>query len=597
MVHLRTRIFATIFILTCAATTFGQAPRFPLQSREPPYADDVDPARTRPQIDPDEAIERVQHVVPADMPIPRALPTELGETSGVLPAQHSRVVAPAGELPTPVVTLNIQGNDISPTGQAVVYKLVVRNESRAKAHNVVVRVIPPKNADKVKADPPATHDEAETRWELKTLEPGQSRTIEVVYKPKPEAEEIKVQARVQYDFGRGMITKVAAPSLTVKKEGPEKAVVGDLLTYRITVTNNGKVTIRDIEVKDLLMRGLVHEDREISRGTVDGRLMSQIDPKSGERMWSIPSLAPGQSKVIDYRVKARDPGRVGSTVLVNAPDVKKETGFDTEVLTANLTISATGPVGDKGTVGQAAAYRITVENKGSAELRNVTVRCVHPPDMRPVRATNSGQPFRDSVQWVFRELKPGDVKDLNVSLVTSTPGTRTVQFFVKADKGAEQKTEVKTPFAGVPALSWDTDVPGTVVAGRNLTYRVTVSNTGTAPAKATKLSVDLPDNVDLVGTTPADAGRGSGQNAKMVIFPAYDIPPGKKTTFRIEVRARAAGEARVVFQLTGEGVGTEPAEHRKTTTITGGDDRGPAGPPPARPAKGDASSIGARPRD
>jgi uncharacterized repeat protein (TIGR01451 family) len=591
MVYPRTRIIIPLILLVSAASTLGQAPAAPFQSREPPFAGDVLP---RGRFDPDEtAIERVQHTTPI-VP-PRTLPGEVVDTPGVLPAQYTRVVAPAGELPTPVVTLNIEGTDVSPTGQAVLYKLVVRNESRAKAHNVVVRVIPPKNADKVKADPPATHDEAETRWELKTLEPGQSRTIEVVYKPKPEAEEIKIQARVQYDFGRGMITKVAAPSLSVKKEGPDKAVVGDVLTYRITVTNNGKVTVRDIEVKDSLMRGLAHEDREISRGTVDGRLTSNIDPKSGERLWSIATLAPGQSKVIDYRVKARDAGRIRSLVLVNATDVKKEADFEVDVLTANLQIGATGPVGDKGTVGQAAAYRVTVENRGTAELRNVTVRCAHPPDMRPVRATQGGQPFRDSVQWVFRELKPGAVKELNVSLVTNTPGTRTVRFSVKADKGSEQKTEVKTAFAGVPALSWDTDVPGTIVAGKNMTYRVTVSNTGTSAAKATKLSVDLPENVDLVSTTPV-AGRGSGQNAKMVIFPAYDIPAGKKTTFRIEVRARAPGEARVVFQLTGEGVGLEPAEHRKTTTITGSDSRGPDGPPPARPGKVDSSTIGARSR-
>jgi hypothetical protein len=217
--------------------------------------------------------------------------------------------------------------------------------------------------------------------------------------------------------------------------------------------------------------------------------------------------------------------------------------------------------------------------------------------MRPTKATNGGQPVREQVQWVFRELKSGETKELNVSLVTSTPGLRNLQFTVKADKGPEQKAAVKTTFAGVPALSWDTDVPGTSPAGKYMTYRVTVSNTGTSVAKATQLRVDLPDIVDLVSTTP-DAGRGSGQNAKMVIFQPYDIPAGKKLTYKIEVRARAAGEARAVFQLVGEGVGSEPAEHRKTTTITGTDTRPPTGPPPARPGgKVDPSTIGSRTRD
>lgn len=593
----RTRFLILFVLIAGAGTILGQAPvREPFQSREPPYADDVETAAVKGQVDPDDAaIERVERRAPAGADAPRPLPKKVASSDNVVPVQYTQVAMPAGELPTPVVTLNVEGSDVSPSGQAVVFKLHVRNISKAKAHNVVVRLIPPKNAERIKWEPVATHDEAEARWELKTLEPGQERTIEISYKPKAEADEVKLQARVQFDFGRGMITKVSPPSLSVKKEGPEKLVVGDIVTYRITVTNNGRVTVRDIDVKDMLNRGLLHEDREVSRGTVDGRLTSNIDPKTGERSWTIPVLAPGQSKVIEYRVKARDAGRIGSTVMATAANVKQQTGLDVEVMTANLQISAEGPASDKGTVGQAAIYRVVTENRGTADLKNVVVKCLFPPDMHASKATNGGQPFRDHVQWIFRELKAGESKELNIGLVTTTPGTRNVQFSVKADKGAEQRTSVKTTFAGVPTIDWDTDVPGTVVAGKTMTYRVTISNGGTAVAKGIRVSVDLPDNVDLVSTTP-EAGKGVGQNAKMVIFPAYDIPAGKKTTLKIEVKARSAGEARVGFQLVNPADldKDKPAEHKKMTVITGSDTRSPSGPVPAKPSKRDSSTIGSR---
>jgi uncharacterized repeat protein (TIGR01451 family) len=294
-------------------------------------------------------------------------------------------------------------------------------------------------------------------------------------------------------------------------------------------------------------------------------------------------------------VKARDAGKAMSTVHVKAPDVAvKEAGSDTEVLTAQLVVKAVGPVEGKGTVGQAAGYRIEVENKGTAELKNVVVRCAFPPDMRPTKATNGGQPFRDSVQWVFRELKTGEVKELNVGLVTSTPGPRTVQFTARADKGPEQKASVKTEFAGVASLDWDTDVPGTDSVGKTVTYRVTVANRGTAPAKNVEVWVDLPKEVDLVDTTP-DSGRGTGQNAKMVMFPAYTIPAGKKMTLHVRVRARTAGEAKAIFTLRENG--TEQSRHDKTTVITGTDNRSPAGPVPAKPGKPDLSTIGDRRRE
>ena len=264
------------------------------------------------------------------------------------------------------------------------------------------------------------------------------------------------------------------------------------------------------------------------------------------------------------------------------------------MLTANLDIQAQGPAGKKGTVDQSAIYRIVVQNKGTADLRNAVVKCVFPPDMHPTKATNGGQPFRDHVQWVFRELKPGESKELNIGLATSTPGRRTVQFTVKADKGPLQATTVKTTFAGVATIDWDTDVPGTVNVGKTMTYRVIVANRGTGAANGIQVRVDLPDNVDLIGTTP-QSSKGTGVNAKMAIFPAYNIPAGKKMTLRVQVKARA-GEARVGFQLINPADGSKPIEHKKLTVITGSDTRSPTGPPPARPRSVDPSKVGLLPR-
>ncbi|WP_162136328.1 NEW3 domain-containing protein [Zavarzinella formosa] len=589
------RLSALAALLAWVVTNSLSAQQPGFQTREPPFAGKDDtpepaklPAIVRGGYDPDEAggVRQAEFTVPGattnPAPLPGAMsgvPVRVMPPSVVKPAGGTEILLPAGELPTPTVTLNIEGADVSPSGQAVIYKLVVRNNSRAKAHHVVVRVIPPAKADKVKAEPPATADDAETRWELKTLEPGQTRTIEVVYKPRPDTEEMKIQARVQFDFGRGMVTHVSPPAVSIKKEGAESLVLGDVSTYKIIVKNTGRVTIRDLEVKERLDKGLVYEDRELARGTTDGRLMSAIDPKSGERMWAIPALAPGQSQTLEYRVKAKDTGKIKSQVMVKAADILKETSFDTEVLTANLQIQAEGPATGKGMVGQAAGYRITVSNRGTAELKNVCLRCLFPPDMKPTRATNSGQSFRDSVQWIFEKLAPGDVKEVNVSLSTGTPGARTVQFAAKADKGPEQKAAVPTEFAGVPALGWDTDVPGTASVGKTITYKVTVSNTGTAAAQKVQLRLDLPSNVDFITSSP-DAAKSVEANSRQLIFQPYDIPAGKKTTFTIEVKARSPGEARVIFRLHGEGAGADGAEHRNSTTITDIDNRSPTGPAP-----------------
>src|SRR5262245_58613781 len=203
----RTRFLLPLVLIAGTAALYAQGP---FQTREPPLADEVDPAEVKGRFDPDEPVQRHQHTTPGTAPA--TLPGEILTTPGVVPAQYTRVVAPAGELPAPVVTLNIEGNEAAPTGQPVVYKLHVRNVSRARAHNVVVRGIPPKNAEPIHAEPPPTKkEEIGATWDLKTLDPGQAKTIEVAFKPKDGADEVKVQARVQYDFGRGMVTNVSAP--------------------------------------------------------------------------------------------------------------------------------------------------------------------------------------------------------------------------------------------------------------------------------------------------------------------------------------------------------------------------------------------------
>ena len=573
MAYPRSRLLLPVLVLTAAAGVYAQGP---FQTREPPYADGTRPAHARGRFDPDEPVRQAQHTVPG------TLPTELLTTPGVVPIQYTQVVGPAGELPTPVVTLHIEGTEATPTGQPVIYKLHVRNQSRAKAHNVVVRVTPPKNVTPVKLDPPPTEEGAETRWVLKTLEPGEARTIELVYRAGKDADEVKLLARVQFDFGRGMITRVAPPTLSVKRDGPEKLVVGETGSFRITVKNTGQVTVRDIEVLELLNPGGVYADRELARGAVDGRLMSSTDTKDGRRTWTIPALAPGQTQVLDYRIKARDASGIRGTVHVKAGDLIEKAEGATVAMTASLQLKATGPQAERVTVGQPAMYKVVVENKGNVELRNVVIQSTFPPDMRVTKATNGARGFRDRAQWVVKELKPGEMKELNVGLTTGSPGKRAVQFSARANHGAEQTDRVAVEFVGVSDLDWDLQGPGVEAVGKAFTYRVVVSNRGSAPGTA-RVQVDLPESLAFEDSTPP-AGQGFGQNAKEVRFGEITIPPGKKTTYVIMVKARTAGEARTIFRLVENGR-PDPKLGDRVTNVVPSDTRSPAGPPPRDPSR------------
>ena len=277
-------------------------------------------------------------------------------------------------------------------------------------------------------------------------------------------------------------------------------------------------------------------------------------------------------------------------MAVTAPQVVKEVKGETEVLTAQLQIHAEGPADGNGTVDQPAAYRVMVENRGSADLQERG----RPLPVPVGHAADAGDQRRPAVPGQcpvdLQGAEEGRGAGAEPHPDDGQPGARTVHFSARAEKGKEQKDQVKTEFAGVPSLDWDVDAPGVAAVGRPITYRVTVANRGTATGRA-RLQVDLPPALDRKSTVPA-AGEGIGQNAKEVRFPAYDFPAGKKTTFTIVVTAREAGEAKTIFSLFEEG---RPEKREdKVTNVTGADPRSPAGPPPAR--EPDRTKVGSAPR-
>src|SRR5262245_59619127 len=99
------RSLSILALLVCAGLVAAQLRRG--ESREPPLADEnrVEPAGGK--FDPDELpVQRAQNLVPAPAAAPTPLPRAIVDPD-VVPAQHTRPPLPAGDIPTPVVTLNI----------------------------------------------------------------------------------------------------------------------------------------------------------------------------------------------------------------------------------------------------------------------------------------------------------------------------------------------------------------------------------------------------------------------------------------------------------------------------------------------------------
>jgi uncharacterized repeat protein (TIGR01451 family) len=543
--------FGCLLLLSSAAA--AQYP-FPAQTQEPPLADAPKDA-------------------PSDSPRPNSAP------GMIQPAVYTQAVPlqPSGAgASTPVVTIHVQGSESAAVGAEVPYRVVVQNRSSAKAHHVLVRCPVPKNAAFVRANPQPTAEQPELQWQLETLDPGTTRTIEVVFQPNEGETEIQVVGRVQFDHGQIVRTRISKPGLAIKKVGPSEGVLYDNLTYRIEVANTGKVGVRDVRVTDQLPDGLEYER--------DAAGNSTIDPEKNQRTWKLDRLGPGERRVLDYRVIAKKSGPMNSITEVVAGDVRETAPFKATILEARLELKFDGPK-DGAFVNQPAAYNLLVRNAGTATLNNVRVSCTFPSDVRLARASSNAQFFRDAVQWILPKLGPSESRTLTFHLIAASGGSRNVKASVRADRGVEQTAETATDFQGITALHWDTEGTAVASVGQDIKYTITVRNTGSAEAT----------NVQVRAMLPAQVSFGDRANPPfrfregVVVFDPIRIPARRSATYTVTVAAKQKGEALFRFELMADQMRSGTAAHEKTTTINGEPN---SGEPKDAPPKKDDDLIG-----
>ena len=162
----------------------------------------------------------------------------------------------------------------APVGSDITYTIVVKNEGNVTLKNVKV-------ADDLTGD----------EWEIEALAPGKSQTFTATYTVKQadvDAGELNNTATATAKAARGedpakvsasaKVTFTQTPKLTVEKvvtsnpsDPYDQYVLDDEITYEITVTNSGNVTLTNVKI---------------------------VDELTGDE-WTIDTLAPNESKTFE----------------------------------------------------------------------------------------------------------------------------------------------------------------------------------------------------------------------------------------------------------------------------------------------------------
>jgi uncharacterized repeat protein (TIGR01451 family) len=499
-------------------------------------------------------------------PSPELTPCEGARPAGPdgPPVPPLRATFPPGrepvDPPEPRVGIRVRVPAESAPGEELTYRIVVENPSRAPAHHVAVKNPLPAHARFVRADPEPTSMSPQLLWQLGTLAPGARKEIKLVVVPTGDGE-VRSCARVQFEHGQCVVTRVNRPGLRLRKAGPREVPVYDPITFRLEVSNTGRARARGVKLTDTLPEGL--------------EFLNSKPATRGENplTWDLGDLAPGQTRAVEYTAVAKKTGRYTNSASAEAAGgLRQKASATVRVGEARLAVLKSGPA--TRLVGRPSAYVITVRNAGTMSAANVRVTDELPADIAFVRASGGGrlstarpgEGGAAEVRWSLGTLAPGAKRTLELVVRARRAGTFRNVANVAADRGLAEQGRAETKFEDPAGMAVEVDKgDDPVEVGRETTYTVRLLNTGKAAETKVGLAVTVPEGMKVVGEKGPTAGREEGR--KVTFEPLDRLAPGAEPTYTVRVRGERAGGGKLLVEATPDRAGASPVKVEEAVTV------------------------------
>lgn len=448
--------------------------------------------------------------------------------------------------PTPVVNVKVRVPAEANVNEELEYKIVVENSSQSPAHHVVVRSPLAAGVKLVRASPEPNAKDPELIWRLGTLGGGSKQEITLIVIPTV-AGTMSDCTRVQFEHGQCTTTKVRKRGIQVRREGPKEASVGEMLKFKLTITNTGDTELSRIELEEKLPPGF------------------ETESKQALLRWDMAYLNPGESESTEYTVKALAAGKLCSLAQVRAEgSVSDQIETCVEVREPKLKLMKSGP--EKRYVDHSALYQITVENAGEVPLTGVRITDNLPGQAAVVRASDNGELQNDKIVWALGNLEPGTSRTVELELKAQAEGTFINQAIAETDRGLAKKAEIRTTFAGIATLALDVKHDNDPLeVGGTLAYDIKVRNPGTSVARNVVVVVTPPEQLAIIRAGGDAEPEKTGNEIR---YKPVTIPAGGQVNFHIEAKAVRPGiHVRMKVRLEAEQLRNGAIEQEEVATI------------------------------
>jgi uncharacterized repeat protein (TIGR01451 family) len=319
-----------------------------------------------------------------------------------------------------------------------------------------------------------------------------------------------------FDYSQGRVILTEEADISVAQVANQSAIVGENLTYNITVTNNGSIESQGVTLTEALSEDVTFVSASVPPSQQTGNTLA----------FDLGNLAAGESRT--FEIITTLPATVGtieSTAIISSltfdpdatNDVDNQTTFveDAPSPVSDLTITRV----DKGgaiDLGQEYTYTLTIANNGPNDATGVVLRENLPSVTDTVSQilSQGNAAFDPSTQVLTANLdtiKSGESATVEVTvkpfaagdLVTTSLAESTT---IEANPADNELIAVNTVNSTLPAPA-DLELTQTVdnpkpELGQNVTFTITLSNKGPGSATGIEVTDKLPSELTFISATP-----------------------------------------------------------------------------------------------
>lgn len=297
-------------------------------------------------------------------------------------------------------------------------------------------------------------------------------------------------------------------ALSLRCAMPREVIAGANFTYDLEVCNLTSMTLQNVNV---------------SYSLDGGRLVSS-EPAANNNNFAIGDLGAGQCKTIKVTATAADTGTVRGCM---GATWNNSLCCATNVVQPALRVVKSVSPSD-GTPCDTFTYKIDVTNTGTGAATNVKLT-----DNLPAGVMSQG---KSNLSWDIGTINAGQT----VSRTFTASASKTGSFANFASATADNNLSAKSSDVSIaikqPKLELTKACPKDLRLGRSSAFKVTVKNTGDAPAAATVVEDTLPSGSTFVSAT--DGGQLQGGK---VVWNVGTLAPGASKELGLVLNVTSMG--------------------------------------------------------